>query len=387
VDLLTVSKKDYSADKLVELEDTASLIWTERFQAPGDFTLTTSNISPIRKLLPERSLVTLRDTNVVMMVDNHAIADQGSGMQLTVTGRTLDAFLKKRIWTGSKYSKTETMNQHYTVRQAVEVWLWNAIVNGTTNDVVNPDVGWNPANQLPNVVVTDSVPASADGPSHSRKVKSGFVYDQMFEFLKAGKLGIRIIRPNGTSGKRVDVAADGTFSTTHVNPFTKLRFDIYQGRNVSGRVIFSYKVGDLISPSYLWDSTEFRTGAFVDGDAATKYVQDPDAVPGPNSGWNRMDGYLDGGSKGTKQTVSDFTDSLDQHGLKALRKDWKHRKMISTQISPLSEYRYGRDYRLGDRVMVQGNYGISDVMWVVEFIRSQDSNGYNAYPTLAESPA
>lgn len=403
MDVVTVSKKDYSLGRLVE--NLSTKIWTERFQDPGQCEFHTEAIGYGRSILPEGAFCSIRNSNEVMIIENHTIqkSPQTDVPELVITGRTLDSFLENRQWHAGAYGKQAKMAQHYTVRQAVEIWIWNSIVNDTGNDVINTDASNSTSDVLPNVVVSDSVPAASDGDSQARKVANGDIYTQMRAFLTMGKLGIRIIRPNGTKGKKVSVSGSGDFSTDHVDPFNKLRFDIYQGRDLTGRVNFTED--DLLDAQYLFNIAAFKTGAFVDGDVRSHYVTDPDALPGPNTGWNKRDGYVDGGSMddpkypsgatdAEKATIlenhkDDFEDSLKDQGLKQLRKDWKKIAIIgNTSISPFTPHKYGHNYRLGDRVSVRGKYGIHQNMWVTEFIRSEDEvNGEVGYPTLSATPS
>ncbi len=401
MDLVTVNRKDYSLGKLVELDwKNDSLIWTERFQALGDFELHTQNIPGVRALLPERSMCTLRDTNEVMWVDSHEIDVNDDGVdELVVKGRSLEWILMRRVWKNAKYGKKITMQKKYSTRKAVEVWVWNAICNGTGNDRIKDGASYPAANQLPNVIVTDSIPPSGDGSDKARKVQNGPIYDQMLTFLSSGHYGVRIIRPNGTKGRKVHIDADGTYNVDSVDNISDLRFDFYKGRDISGKVVFSWKAGHLDGPTYLWSSEQLMTGAFVDGDPRDHYYTDPDIVPGTNTGWNRLDGYVDGGSKedltqgGSESdgdfaarkaaSADDFEQSLEDLGLRTVRKDGAHIDTLDAQISPNINFKYGKDYKLGDRVMVQGRYGAREKKWVTEFIRAQDADGYSAYPTLS----
>lgn len=417
MDLVTIVRKDYSIGKLVELDwETDTLNWAERFQAVGDFELTTQNVTGVRALLPERSMCSLRDSNVVMWVDSHSIETNSEGVdELTVKGRSLDWILMRRIWANAPYGKDISMQKKYSVRQAVEVWVWNAICNGTGNDRIKDGASYPAANQLPNVCVTDSIPPSSDGPNQSRKVHNGYVYEQMQTFMTSGKLGVRIIRPNGTKGRVVHVAGDGTFSTDSVADISNLRFDFYRGRDLSNKIVFSWKAGHLDGPSYLFSSENLMTGAFVDGSPADRYYTDPDILPGTNAGWNRLDGFADGGqreaidkpdpSQGHDESdaafasrkaglisdweddkasaADDFVESLEDLGLRTVRHDGAHISAVDADISPNINFKYGRDYRLGDRVLVQGRYGANDKKYVTEFIRSRDKDGEASAPTLS----
>lgn len=386
MDVFTLRKTDFSVGRLVE--NLTTTIWTERYQPAGEIEFHSNAIEYVQNLLPELSLCTLRDTNEIMIVETHSIGLDSSGNEeIVVKGRSMESFLENRNWTKAEYGKQTKMAMNYKVCEAVEVLIWNAIVNDTGNDVINTSAVADTNDVLPNVVVSDTVPNSETGDSGPRKIGNGQVYAQVLVWLSAGKLGIRNIRPNGTRGRRVDPHADGTYDVTVVDPFNKARMDIYLGRDLTNKVIFSYKADDLVQPQYLFDSTTFRTGVFVDGDPRTHYVTDPDALTGGNKGWNKRDGYLDGGSKDTGTTADDFESSLQDQGLRALRHDWKHVELIQTQISPLSRYKYNQHYRLGDRVTVEGQFGITKTMWVTEFVRTQDESGEVGVPTLSATPS
>lgn len=382
MDLLTVKKSDYSVGKLVEGHKL--LIWSERFQPWGDFELRTEDIDYTRNLLPEGSFCTLMDTEEVMMVDSHEIENDDDGVpNLVVKGRTIDSFLENRVWKNAPYGKTIKMQTKYTIKEAAAALAWNSIANGTGDDVLRAGETYPAGNELPNTVVTVSMPAGTDdGAVKGRKLENGVVYDQLMTFLSSGKLGIRIIRPNGTTGRKVNIGSGGAFSTVLTEDILNLRFDIYKGRDLTDKVVFSWKAGHLDEPKYLFSSLALKTGAYVVGDPRNHYYTDPDAIAGTNTGWNRRDTFVDGGSKEDGADADDFEESLEDIGLRAVRKEGKHVNTVDAQISPFINFKYNKDYRLGDRIKVQGQYG-SDNKWVTEFIRTQDDNGEVGYPTLS----
>jgi hypothetical protein len=58
-------------------------------------------------------------------------------------------------------------------------------------------------------------------------------------------------------------------------------------------------------------------------------------------------------------------------------------KAVDGEIVPESQLKYGIHYNLGDVIEVQGNTGIVQAARVTEYIRSQDSTGEKAYPTVS----
>lgn len=382
MDLLTMRKDDFSVQELVEGYST--LIWTERFQPCGDFELHTQDIDYTRDLLPERSLCTLLDTDEVMMVDSHDIQENADGVdELVIKGRTIDAFLENRVWKNAPYGKKVKMQHKYTIKEACAALVWNSIANGTGDDVLRAGATYPAGNEIPHVVVTVSMPAGTDdGSVKARKIENGIVYDQLMTFMASGKLGIRIIRPNNTSGRKVDIGSGGAFSTTAISDITNCRFDIYKGRDLTDSVVFSWKAGHLDNPKYLFSSERLKTGCYVVGDPRDHYYTDPDVLSGTNSGWNRRDTFVDGGSKESGEDADDFEESLEDIGLRAVRKEGSRIHTVDAQISPFINFKYNVDYRLGDRVKVQGRYGSAN-QYVTEFIRTQDDDGEVGYPTLS----
>lgn len=383
MDLVTVNKKTYAIQTLVD--GWRSLVWAERYQPWGDFELHTEDVDATRALLPERSLCSLRDSREVMMVDSHDIAINSDGVpELVVKGRTVDSFLENRVWKNAPYGKSAKMADSYTLKQAAAVWVWNAIANGSGDDRIKTSQPYPAGNKITGAVVTVTFPAGSDtSTSKKRRVENGVVYDQLMTFLTSGKMGIRIMRPvPGNNGRRVTVNSDGTYTVSSVENILGLRFDIYKGRDLTSKIVFSWRAGHLLEPKYLMSSAAFKTGAYVVGDPREIYYTDPDAIAGANSGWNRRDTYVDGGSKEDGETGDEFEEGLEDLGSRAVRKEGAHINTVDAKISPFIDAKYGVDYRLGDRVKVQGQYGTQN-KYVTEFIRTHDENGEVGYPTLS----
>ena len=405
MDLLTISGNDYSAHRLVE--GYRSLIWTERFQKWGDFELHTEDIRATMDLLPERSLCSLLDSNEVMMVDSHEISKPTGGVpELVVRGRSIDAFLENRVWTNNPQGKTTITSEHYNAMEMAAVWLWNSIVNDTEQDVFRPGTERPIANVLPNTIVTVTVPygtlAGNEEYNLRRKVENGNVYDLLTTFLTSARLGIRIIRPNDTSGRKVSVSSEGVFSTVYTSNIENLRFDLHKGRDLTETVVFSSRVGHLIDPTYLLSSESLKNYVIVKGSPGNSFREyGYSGISGRVEGWNRREIYVDAGeaeelTQGEDETDEDFEirknaqqsqlyDTYADLADEALRNEGRHISTIDAQISPFINYKYNKDYRLGDRVKVQGDYGIHADRYVTEFIRAQDENGEVEYPTLEDT--
>lgn len=425
MDVLPLDKDTFLPDGLVE--GFTSKIWTERYGPAGDFQFKTPLINETREKLPEDTLITLRDSDTVMVVENHEIGVDEDGIEeLTITGRTFETFLEKRYIVGD-YGVPWALQLNYTVQDALMLYIWNSVVNPHLYDVTRPgDVPHIAQDNIPNVLVSDSVvptsgpityPGADEGefdPSDLVSTQewwigSGQIYKQVVDFLNVGKLGIRIIRPVSVFQMIADINAGGAItkipssgSSGGTDPIfwdyggDHLRFDIYNGRNRTVNpsevdyqtpVVFRYDAGHLESPKYLFSSKDYMNAAYVASSQGDMFVWDPSAgdYSGPGdtvrlpSGLEYRSMYVDYGT--VDDSVTDLNEALRQRGLAELKLH-NRQKILDGAVSPNSKNKYNVDYFLGDYVTFMGKYGVVEDMQVAEYIRTEDAAGERGYPTL-----
>jgi hypothetical protein len=427
------------ADSGALIDGYTSLIWTERYLEPGDFQLKTHQVSKTLNLLPEMTFVTHRETREVMMVEDHQIIIGPDGPELTVTGRTLDAFLDNRHIEGP-YNKKYKMLQTYTCAQAAAVIIWNAIVNDTNEDLTREGTQFQTIKgAIDNIAISDST-ITEPGDRQRRWLKQGPLYPTVLKFLNKDDLGIRIMRPQTTDAKilTVDkVGADrGLLIKTDTTTVNKLRFDIYEGRDktdgpLDTRVVFSYDSGHIDNPDYLFSIKDMKTSIEIMSEFGGADVFQNEAAAAL-TGWNRRVMTFDGGtldipaeperpehpdeprSNATQATIDAYRDAMDTYrdNLDLWREDhndWrdnranlinefladnqeeakreikKHKRVhqFNGVISPLAPYKYNKNYRLGDKVTLQADYGYKQTMIVIEHTRTEDKEGDRGFPGLA----
>lgn len=410
MDVLRLDTETFEPNSDV-IEGYSTMIWTERFRESGDFQMKTPMIKEMRELIPEGSLITLRDSREVMIVETNSIKknDDGSAESL-IKGRTFETFLENRLLTG-EYQTPWEMRQDYTVQDAILVIIWNSIINPTAVDVTHLAAdAWphQPSEEnLPNVMVAANIEIISESRETVKdwitlqtwSLEMGEVYARVRDLLNLGNLGIRILRPNNIpTGTVVSVNSDGDIEKSDdTASTTDLKFEIYNGRNRSSvvsdvnpntPVVFSYEAGDLADPEYLFSQQGFKNYARVVSSSDFVEVWGLDTTKfGGYTGETRpkpevMDLralYVDAG------TISDDVDDpiafMIQKGHAELKKA-NRIAILNAGISPLSQYKYKVDYDLGDTVSVAGDYGIKSPMVVSEVIRTEDDNGESEYPTL-----
>ncbi len=238
---------------------------------PGEFELKTSRVNETLKLLPEMSLLTHRETKEVMMVETRSIGFDSDGHpELTVKGRSLDAFCEHRYLEGAYPKKKYKMAKTYTADEAAVVVLWNCLVNPSENDVTRAGP-WTRSlrDKIPDTVVTNST--NTTGNSKRRWLEGGQMHPQLLALLRQDKLGIRTIRPNSGPGKVATVTTGdkGTISYFNDTTITSLRWDLYNGvdrrqnQPDTKEIIFHYDSGHINDPSYLFSAADYKTMAFV----------------------------------------------------------------------------------------------------------------------------
>lgn len=411
MDVMKINKTTFQSEGLVD--GWTSKVWTERHSQLGDFQFKTPYIEETRNLIPEGSLIAIRGSDEVCMVDTHSVTrDDKGARELTTVGRSLEGFLDNRVLTGPWKEPWQIPGQ-YTVQDALMMLIWNSIVNTTVNEVIR-DYHWDHLARdiIPNVIVTDSTKAlkAVVPPGTHEDLQTvfdwwydvGSLYPKVQEFLTLGNLGIRIIRPvsyqisGGT--KIITNVANGALDTspkiitkTTLVSTDKLRFDIYNGRNrtrtsatdtpldTNTPVVFSYLADHLDNPEYLYSVKDKKT---------TVHVQSPFQSVEIYAGETGLDLYME------YLAADDLDDSLSTEDYsKALQDkawaEWKRRKtlrMIDGSISASAPWQYGSDYYLGDLVTLLGEDGIETKKMVSEYIRTEDKNGERAYPTLIDPP-
>jgi hypothetical protein len=146
---------------------------------------------------------------------------------------------------------------------------------------------------------------------------------------------------------------------------------------------FSWKAGDIENAEYLWSDKKLKNSALVLGRYVNVVVD-----LGPIKYDRRfmlvdatdLDGDMTAPPTGTALTT--LIGKMQTRGRQAL----KSQQMVTitrTDMSDISKIQYRKDYNIGDFVMLDGNFGQSAKMRVVEYVEIEDENGESGHPTLS----
>lgn len=358
MDLIKLNANMQSS-KLIENYD--SLIWTERYNTIGDFQLMTGNVDEYMELLPEGTVLSLRESTVPMIVETHEITrPKNSAASLKITGRDFCSVLDRRVaiqsitadlppWT--VVAKIPSDIAHYIIYKIVVEGILDA------KDIFPPSQF-----QL----ITPSDYLATPGPNRQWGVPRGKLLSAVLGYLQTESKadptttppspavvphGIRAIRP----------AASGT----------AIGVQIYVGVDRSAEITFDATKDLLDDGKYLFSKVGMATDDYAIAKTSAYKVVKGDVSP---SGFDRR-----------VILTEDATEVADVLVNKAKRElSLAHETAIfdGSINQDLSTYIYNVHYGLGDVVNLVGDYGLEEKARVTEYIRSEDKTGSKSYPTL-----
>jgi hypothetical protein len=126
--------------------------------------------------------------------------------------------------------------------------------------------------------------------------------------------------------------------------------------------------------------TEYKNVAYVFSKFGSEIVY-ADNVTAETSGFARRVMFVDANDV-DEPAGANLTSILRNKGLDALAKA-RPITAFDGEIDQYTEYKYGRDYYLGDLVEMRNSDGATNQMRVTEQIFVSDGEGDRSYPTLA----
>lgn len=367
MELMTLDANNQAA-KLIENYD--SLIWTERFNTVGDFILETGKVSDFMTLLPEGTLLTLRESNVPMIVETHQIErKKKTPEKLIIKGREYTSILDRRATIQSVQSLTGTANWLVDVKTPSDLAHY-VIVKICVDGIISAaDIF--PAAKVQFPTPTDYL--TSTGPTKRFAVDRGQLLEVVLKLLQtelpADPLtvpatpavvphGIRAVRPNASG--------------------TAIAIQFYTGTDRRGTVYFDAHRDLLDDGTYLFSKVGSANVAYgvASGMAATMY----EGASEP-TGLDRRVILVDASTAGIASDVV-LQNAMSQ-ALSEAHETSIFDGSINQDVSP---YVFNVDYGLGDIVRTVGDYGLDTPARVTEYIRVINKAGHKEFPTLAALP-
>lgn len=336
-----------------------SLIWTDRYYACGDFEIYMPCSEKMLSTLKQDMYLYLRESEHIMIIEDIQIdTDVEDGAHLTVTGRSLESILDRRvIWNLTTLSGG----------------LQAGIKQLLNENAISPS---DPARQIPNLIFEDSTDSKITNLALNAQYYGENLYDVICEVCESNEIGFKIT----------------------LNDSNQMVFSLYAGTDRSYEqtenpyVIFSPGFDNLLNSNYISSKKTLKTVTMItgEGEGSDKKKAVAECSNGAGSGLNRREMHTD--ASGISQTdgentISDeaYTTLLQRQGIDELAQNTRT-ESFEGEVSSGRTYTYGTDYFMGDIVQNVNEFNIEATSRVTEYIMSQDESGIERYPTFTSRP-
>lgn len=387
MDLFTLTE-NFLADEMVDNYNSA--IWTERYSKAGDFQIVAPATEEVVAMLAPGKFLGLRGSQEVMIIETQQIEDK----LVTVIGQSLVTFLNQRfLWVKNPASSDpdqRVADLTDTTRTPGE-FISNLVYITVIDTTAFTGIGWVDANlewadEEIQYLTLGAVDAS--GPDVRLTAALGPLYDAVTYVAEAEDVGISLYLHSADpitgyslkfkTYRGLDRTSDqSTNSMVRLTPNMDTLNDVKEIRSIAEfkNVVYVYYEGE-ISVHYAEGITTPPLGfdrRVLITDAEGAPVGHKVTAPGS---WTQGGGY--------SYTIVDEADKAAfraQNARDALA-NHNYIRAIDGETSPISDFKYGTDYGLGDVIELEGFGGSLSKARVTEYIRAQDNVGEREYPTI-----
>jgi hypothetical protein len=356
-----------------------SLIWTERYTSAGD----TKIVLPLNPFYVDSfkpgKFLGIPDSNEIMVVENQLIEN---GL-LKISGQSLITILNQRYVWEPDVSGNDPTNppMSYVLDQFTPGYFIAGVVNrfavllpeypGTAHDMNEVQ------EKIPNFSITEW---DNSGTAEELTAALGPIYDAVKPIAEMYQVGMSLYLAS-------------------TNPLS-LKFKTYKGKDrtsnqtINDLIRLSPSTDDLsdvkelrsnveeINNIYVWAGVEMRRYEIVNG------VMVQEGPPSP--GLHRRTAVLHPAV--TPELFRPGHGIYKDYMFPKMGNAWQTAKyyltqrkqlhIVDAQVTALTNYKFGIDYRLGDVIEYESIMGTIANARITEYIRSHDSQGERAYPTI-----
>lgn len=343
--------------------------------------------SKITPYVKENYYIWQKNSNRLMIIEEITITtDAEEGAHMTVTGRSLESLLERRV---------------VAYRTVISGGLQNAVQTLLDENVISPS---DQERKIPGIRFLYNLDSRVLNLTCDLNLLGENLLDVIQDLCEVNDLGFKIVYNEDDS---------------------TLDFMLYYGEDRSYNqeknpwVVFSPGFDNLLSSNYYTSSKNLRTAAVVGGDANYERGQEVIDVDGEPSltGIDRREMFVDASdvelpnptvneesirerlekrgkteaeiqeaidnalAVATEQTTQLYREQLYQRGLEELHKTYIT-QAFEGEIDASRQYIYGQDFFIGDVVQILDNYGREASSRITEVVRSHDLNGEIMTPTF-----
>lgn len=339
-------------DAISMVDTYESFIWTDRYYAYGDFELYTIMKEDTLKYIKQDYYLQNRESEHVMIIEKILISsDVENGNHITVTGRSLESILDRRIIWGQKTLSGNLQN-------GIKNLLDECIISPTDNN-----------RKIENFIFETSTDPAITGLTIDAQYTGDNLYDVIQKICEERNIGFKItLNDNKQFVFKLYMGTDRSYDQTDV-PY----------------VIFSPKFENIINSSYIESKSSLKNVTLIGGEgegASRKYT-----TVGNGSGLDRREIFTDARDvssdvgNGVVLTESEYTAQLKQRGKETLTKNTDVTS-FEGKVETTIMFKYGEDFFNGDVVQIANEYGHETKARILEIVMSENEDGISVYPTF-----
>jgi hypothetical protein len=339
-------------DAILPIDTYKSFIWTDRYYSYGDFELYTAISEDIIKYIKQDYYLINRESEHVMIIEKILISsDVEDGNHITVSGRSLESILDRRIIWGQKTLSGNLQN-------GIKTLLDENIISPLDNN-----------RKIDNFIFEASTDPVITGLTIDAQYTGDNLYNVIQKICEERNIGFKVtLNDNKQFVFKLYSGVDRSYDQTAV-PY----------------VIFSPNFENISNSSYIESRSSFKNVTLVGGEgegAARKYT-----TVGSGVGLNRREVFTDARDissdvgDGVILTNAEYTAKLQQRGKEKLI---ENPEVISFegQVETTLMFKYGEDFFNGDVVQIANEYGHETKARILEIVMSEDEEGLSVYPTF-----
>ena len=333
------------------LDSFESLIWTDRFNKYGDFEIYLPASKKMLEILKPDYYLFNKDSEHLMIIEDIRLqSDSEDGNHLTVSGRSLESIIGRRIiW--------DQTNLSGNFQNGIKTLINDAIINPSDE-----------SRKISNFLFVDS----EDEDITSLELEAQYTGENLYNIVSENSIDKNI-------GFKIVLDDQNRFV-----------FSFYTGEDRSFNqienpfVVFSPNFENIINSDYKDIRTEYCNVTLVAGEG--EGTERTTTVVGTETGLTRREIFTDARdlSSNTDEgtlTPEQYEEKLQQRGKENL-KEYKIDQTFEGEVDTTQMFLYKRDFFMGDIVELENEYGMQSRSRIVEIIFSQDEEGYSVYPTF-----
>ena len=358
---LTILDTNFNAITVIDVYH--SFIWTDRYYEYGDFELYTNMNKEILNYIKQDYYIQNPNSEHTMIIEKIQItSDFEEGDRITVSGRSLESILDRRIVWGA-------LAFNHGLQFSIQALLEDSIINPSK-----------PERKIENFIFEEST----DPVITSLKLDAQYTGDNLYDVIS-----------------KICIENNIGFKIT-LNDSNQFVFKLYAGVDRSYEqeavpyVVFSSSFDNILNGNYIESKSALKNVTLIGGQGEGEgrvYM-----TVGNVSGLERRELFTDARDLEIEKIKVPITpnswymvERLDTEGYeKKLLQRGKEKLAecvdvvsFEGQVETTLMYKYGEDFFQGDIVQISDEYGHDTRVRILEVITSEDEEGILIYPTFA----